>query len=242
MVNTVQTRRMDAARKALVIGMVSVAMWVVGMHAGRKTSAPVSQQLEALSPPRPLPADEERSQAPRAAHRQGSDNVSQIDVPSGNAAERDAREWQGMLVNTAISAQVCRQSTDCGRALSCTSRGRCGACQGDSECGSGETCVLQHCLIAEKTTCHSFAECAAGAVCIIVGNPVGPRGNAELTTACSNEIQDREEPAPPPVAAPPDATSSAAAERMFPGPQLRKLLDEAQPASPQSAGTARANL
>jgi hypothetical protein len=96
---------------------------------------------------------------------------------------REPSEWQGMLVNTSAQAQ-CDTSARCGLAMACL-RETCGPCVADSECSSGEVCVLDHCVLRERAECKSRRECPGDALCTLSGYSSDPRGNRELVAQCT---------------------------------------------------------
>lgn len=100
---------------------------------------------------------------------------------------RPAREWQGMRVDLS-QRQYCEASSYCGLALACLDDQRCGACQRDDQCTSGEVCVLDHCIAAANAGCRTRAECGglgADALCVLSGLSGGdPRGNTGMTSFC----------------------------------------------------------
>lgn len=107
--------------------------------------------------------------------------------PSPSFAPRDASEWQGMLVNMAFQA-LCDVSERCGLAMACH-EGKCGPCSLDDDCGTGENCVLQHCLLASQVTCRSQRECPLEEVCMLSGISEDVRGNREMRSFCSGSAQ-----------------------------------------------------
>lgn len=99
---------------------------------------------------------------------------------------RDPNEWQGMLVDICLRAQ-CDVSERCGLAAACLDDGMCGPCATDDQCGAGEVCVLDYCLLPENVSCRSYRECASGALCILSGITGGtPRGNEDMRAYCSS--------------------------------------------------------
>jgi hypothetical protein len=111
--------------------------------------------------------------------------VSRGDLRHGDTPQyhpRDSAEWQGMLVDLSMQAN-CESSMQCGLAMACRS-GRCGPCTRDSECGEGEGCVLDHCLLQAAIGCRSRSGCGAHELCVLSGYSADPRSNAELTSRC----------------------------------------------------------
>lgn len=99
-------------------------------------------------------------------------------------AERPEGEWQGMLVNLNASPP-CTSSAVCSMARACIDS-RCTACAADSDCSSGEACVLDHCVPSENVTCRDRQDCASDSLCMLSGYSSEPRGNGEMRTLCSD--------------------------------------------------------
>jgi hypothetical protein len=41
------------------------------------------------------------------------------------------------------------------------------ACEADADCERGESCVLDHCVLAERVKCRSSKDCAADSKCVV---------------------------------------------------------------------------
>ena len=96
---------------------------------------------------------------------------------------RNKSEWQGMLVDMSNRA-LCKGARSCGLAAACLD-GQCGPCETDGQCGDGERCVLDHCVLAPNVHCRSHTDCSsAGARCELSGYSSDPRGNADLRADC----------------------------------------------------------
>ena len=96
---------------------------------------------------------------------------------------RDPAEWQGMRVNMCLRA-LCETSAGCGLAAACLPDGMCGPCARDSDCASGEACVLDHCVLSENVRCRSQRDCG-GALCVLDGDCGGTaRGNEGMVAFC----------------------------------------------------------
>jgi len=96
---------------------------------------------------------------------------------------RDKSEWQGMLVNMSMRA-LCKGARSCGLAAACLD-GQCGPCATDGQCGDGERCVLDHCVLAPNVHCRSHLDCSGdGALCVLSGYSSDPRGNASMRADC----------------------------------------------------------
>lgn len=120
---------------------------------------------------------------------------------------RAETEWQGMRVDTSMQA-ICEGKNSCGLAMACINN-QCGPCSVNAQCGSGEVCVLDHCVLDQNTACRSAADCKAGEYCILSGYSADPRGNEKTMAYCQASVagtqptpeQDRdqaaEEPGPP---------------------------------------------
>lgn len=102
--------------------------------------------------------------------------------------ERDSREWQGMLVRLDQRA-LCDTSIRCGLAAACIS-GLCGPCENDEQCGAGEVCVLDHCLLRANVGCRGRRECAASESCVMSGYSPDARGNLKLKSRCGAPYGD----------------------------------------------------
>jgi hypothetical protein len=84
-----------------------------------------------------------------------------------------------MLVNMPMRA-LCEGPRSCGLAAACLD-GQCGPCATDGQCGDGERCVLDHCVLAPNILCRSHRDCSgAGALCVLSGYPSDPRDNADM--------------------------------------------------------------
>src|SRR5215208_4690913 len=103
---------------------------VVGPSASGASATPLSP-----SPSLPSPASLAAAPEPGAVA---------AEPPSTDYAPRPADEWQGMRVDLATQS-LCDGAESCGLAMACPDGGRCGPCQADSQCASGEACVLDHC-------------------------------------------------------------------------------------------------
>ena len=92
-----------------------------------------------------------------------------------------------MLVDLS-QRQYCEASSYCGFALACLPDQKCGACTRDEQCGTGEVCALDHCVVAANAGCRSRADCTAAgpdALCQLSGLSGGdPRGNAGMRSYC----------------------------------------------------------
>jgi len=96
---------------------------------------------------------------------------------------RAEREWQGMRVDMSMRA-LCEGAKSCGLAAACLEH-QCGPCDSDDQCGDGEVCVLDHCLIAENVQCRSRRDCPGSeALCVLSGYSSDPRGNGEMRAYC----------------------------------------------------------
>ena len=115
---------------------------------------------------------------------------------------RPATEWQGMLVNLNVSPP-CESSSNCGLALACK-RGRCLACEGDSECAVGESCVLDHCVRSELLQCRLTKQCVGDGRCVLSGFSATPRGNDGMTATCISPTSGAARQPPPPEQPPVD--------------------------------------
>ena len=94
---------------------------------------------------------------------------------------RPLEEWQGMRVNLR-DAPHCEE-IPCGLALACIEN-RCVACTDDRDCGAGEACVLDHCVLKDHTSCTSKDDCDEGELCVLSGYSTGLRGNEDMIAKC----------------------------------------------------------
>jgi hypothetical protein len=166
--------------RVTLVGVLAALGWLAGTAtrarppaAGEPAPGPATLRAASSSAPRPaLP-----SLAPPGA----SSEVADVLHP------RPAHEWQGMLVNLS-QRQYCEASSYCGFALACLDDRRCGPCQRDDQCASGEACVLDHCVAAANAGCRTRAECGGageGALCVLSGLTGGePRGNTGMRSFC----------------------------------------------------------
>ena len=97
---------------------------------------------------------------------------------------RSKNEWQGMLVATNV-APPCGSSAHCGMARTCVG-GTCVGCESDSQCEDTAVCVLDHCVSKKLAHCRRKSECPGAHFCILSGYSPGPRGNADMTSFCSD--------------------------------------------------------
>lgn len=105
-------------------------------------------------------------------------------VPAGPVYHpRDEHEWQGMLVDLSMRA-VCEGAGSCGLAAACID-GQCGPCDADAQCGEGEVCVLDHCVLSRNVRCRSRHDCSGDdARCVLSGYSSDPRGNGDMRAEC----------------------------------------------------------
>lgn len=160
-------------------------------------------------------------------------------VPRDRFHPRDPSEWQGMLVNLA-QPQICEASWTCGFALACKEQS-CGPCEVNRDCAQGESCVLDHCVLADHVECRSQKDCkhlGAEALCILSGLTSGdPRGNAAMRAFCSSGTGGREmteaaarELAPKPGsrgAPPPAVAKNDLVHALWDDDAKKKLVEEA---------------
>lgn len=129
---------------------------------------------------------------------------------------RDPNEWQGMLVDVSALPIFCRTPSDCGAALGCFGKNGCGPCAVDRDCGSGEACVLDRCVLNYNVWCRSYRDCSGGVKCMLTGLSDDPRGNAEMQAVCADQLrlvldENKQEvvPEPPGIQMPPTVTYEA---------------------------------
>jgi hypothetical protein len=200
------TRPTPSIRRALLlVGLIAVI--AAGLRLGH---GPAAAPAHATAPPAsggasagPFSVAAPSLQAPGPAPSGAADTVAAAPFP--DHAPRAAGEWQGMPVDRSTQV-LCDAADSCGLAMACLGE-TCGPCERDDQCAAGETCVLDHCLLASRAACHSRADCAADALCVLTGTSPDPRGNAEMSAICltasggedrTDEIVARDsEPAPP---------------------------------------------
>jgi hypothetical protein len=96
-----------------------------------------------------------------------------------------------MLVDLSMQQVYCEDSEQCGQGMACVGQdGGCGPCSGDSDCASGEVCVLDHCLLEQNVECRSYTDCPEGYQCILSGLSADPRGNGEMRAYCPTPDTD----------------------------------------------------
>lgn len=157
---------------AIVAGFLAVYCWP---RAPRPTSPAGGGTRLAAAHPRSAPSLATPEAAPDDALRGAPDAM--VYHP------RDTSEWQGMRVNMSMRA-FCRGAKSCGLAAACLD-GQCGPCTSDGQCGDGERCVLDHCVLASNVHCRSHRDCSAdGALCVLSGYSSDPRGNADMRADC----------------------------------------------------------
>lgn len=107
-------------------------------------------------------------------------------LPAPTLHPRDESEWQGMLIDKSLQA-ICEGKNSCGLAMACIDN-RCGPCSNDSDCGTGETCILDHCLVEDNSSCRTASDCERGELCILSGYSIGPRGNEKTLSYCQATV------------------------------------------------------
>lgn len=111
---------------------------------------------------------------------------------------RAESEWQGMLIDVAVRPP-CESTESCQLALACV-ESTCGPCQADGECGAGERCVLDHCLLRENAGCVNARDCPQGELCMIVSDGSDAlrhvRGNLFLRSLCTTDGYAQGSPQP----------------------------------------------
>jgi hypothetical protein len=145
---------------------------------------------------------------------------------------RDKSEWQGMLVNMSMRA-LCKGARSCGLAAACMD-GRCGPCATDGQCGDGERCVLDHCVLAPNVHCRSHRDCfGTDALCVLSGYSSDPRGNADMRADCLVPRGGK--------ALPDDLQLSVGIPAPAPEVNAGELMDSVRRAAgnPEAAGVAR---
>jgi hypothetical protein len=182
-------------RKAALLIGVCAAAFILGRSARSSQPAPRPRVVPAAAPTLPVVHRAEvvatHAVDSGIARTENEPEPPLRDLPSRGISEapvyhpRPPDEWQGMLVNTAMQA-ICDRSERCGLAMACLS-GRCGPCQRDHECASGEACVLDHCLALGNVGCRSARSCRGPEeLCVLTGYSNDPRGNASMRSLCQS--------------------------------------------------------
>lgn len=105
----------------------------------------------------------------------------------GRYHPRPETEWQGMLADRGATPP-CYEGF-CQSALACVDQ-QCGPCSKDSECVSGEVCVLDHCLVKELAQCRRASDCPEPELCVLSGLSDGDmRGNRDMKALCSGAVE-----------------------------------------------------
>lgn len=110
--------------------------------------------------------------------------------PAPQFHPRDDGEWQGMLVDLTSQA-VCGAADGCGLAMACHDA-VCGPCTQDSECASGEQCVLDHCVESRNVSCTTAWDCRADELCVLSGYSSDIRGNRDMLAFCQSSAGGEE--------------------------------------------------
>lgn len=175
------TNTKASAWKLLGVGVLAAAASFLLLKAGKadEPQHDVAQDGPAERKSRPSPR---RTSLPWQPEEPLGKSVDPASLES-TLHPRDTREWQGMLVDLSMQA-LCDGSTSCGLAMACLPSKKCGPCQRDRDCGNGERCALDHCVLAENVQCTSRSECASGELCVLSGYTPDPRGNAEMKASC----------------------------------------------------------
>lgn len=131
-------------------------------------------------------------------------------------------EWDGMRVNLNVQPP-CDGPDLCGLARACKG-GRCGPCEVDVECASGESCVLDHCVRSANVSCRRRADCGPRSSCILSGYSAGVRGNEDMRAYCVAEASGADRP----PRASPSAPPAKDPRSQLPGDDLMRTADSAR--------------
>jgi hypothetical protein len=102
--------------------------------------------------------------------------------PEPRYQQRPPGEWDGMLVNLAVTPP-CEVGSPCGLARACI-KGVCTACVTDGDCLRGESCVLDHCVLSDRVGCRSSKDCENSVHCVLSGYSPDPRSNGTMRSHC----------------------------------------------------------
>jgi hypothetical protein len=158
------------SRVGLIVLAVLVGHWLQ-VRDGRVESAAYARRID-------RPGD---SRVPRLIVE------GQLANSSGGPPDRFIRhpdEWRGMLIDPAKLQSYCESATDCGMAMACVSGG-CVPCGTNHDCGPGEACVLQHCVLTQNVGCHTRSDCGPDLLCTLTGYSEGPRNNRDMLARCA---------------------------------------------------------
>ncbi|MCB9649703.1 MAG: hypothetical protein H6730_24360 [Deltaproteobacteria bacterium] len=196
---------MTAKKKTAILlsaGALLTLGWFTGRSARIEAPAPVAhpehhEHQPSAGRPAFVPA------APRAMAASAAPTVKAADaeatpglLPPPRFHPRAAEEWQGMKVDLSLQPP-CMESFHCGQAMACNvAEHRCGPCEVDADCGSGEACVLDHCVLDSNVSCRHRADCGEDALCVLSGLSAGVRGNAEMRAYCQSNTLGTPEEAP----------------------------------------------
>jgi hypothetical protein len=107
-------------------------------------------------------------------------------------------EWQGMPVDIAVTP-YCEKTDDCQLARACSEQ-VCTVCLENRDCGAGEVCVLDHCLLEENASCTEAKDCPSNELCMLESTGSDAlsdrRGNKFLLAECTTNGhgKNREQP------------------------------------------------
>jgi hypothetical protein len=214
----------------LLVGLIAVI--AAGLHLGHAPAAAPARLAATAMAPRASGSASAPSLPSLAAHPDDHGaaphlaDLAPADPPGSDYAPRPATEWLGRRVDRATQP-LCDGADSCGLAMACID-GRCAPCGASSPCASGETCVLDHCVLATEAACHSRADCPDDTLCVLSGYSADPRGNAAMRSVClaSSGGTDRAESLAP-------ATDPGPATPMpIPAQSLLDLVESDLAASP----------
>jgi hypothetical protein len=163
---------------SLALGAIGLGLWLGWATESDGRPPPPADRLVEVRAAKPVQASPPIPAPPVAA--------ASLTPASPPVRGRPASEWQGMQVDASMQA-TCGTADGCGLAMACHGE-RCGPCAADSECASGEICVLEHCLRRELANCRSSGDCGGEERCLLSGYSSDPRGNADLRAIC---LEDR---------------------------------------------------
>lgn len=196
-------KKVELTALALGAGALLVLGWSLGRSARAEAPRPAAQ-ADLHDHPHPTAA---RAPARPAARPAASAPVIAADAPLVEATPgvlpppvlhpRAPEEWQGMKVDLSLQPP-CLEALHCGQAMACDlAAHRCGPCAADADCGAGEACVLDHCVLDSNVACRRRSDCGEDALCVLSGLSPGARGNAEMRAYCQSNTDGEREETPP---------------------------------------------
>ncbi len=155
--------------------MVGAGRQAQAVASGTSTATPVPTDASEPGQLAKAPTHE-----PVAPYRPGQMGI----MPAFPFHPRAADEWQGWRVDLSLRPG-CDRSSRCPGGLACLADRQCGPCSHDTDCGKGEACVLDRCLLTELAGCRSREDCLDDQLCIMTEPSPDARGNRTMKSFCS---------------------------------------------------------